>query len=355
MKPILRIFRDLLIKFIPKKFVKYFVKPVDFVWLVHPRDNSDTLKKFPFLKFLPEEFISSITSLVWPFILSSVSSENNNIKGYVVVIPLTPNIITNQKNFSVRKTKNAISFANKLGVKTMSLGGFLPSLVYRNNLDKKYPISFFDGTNILPRLAFKKIESVIKEHSQTKKENVTIGLIGATTIVGNTLAKLLIHDNKFNEIYLFGKTQSNLVKLKDECEIINKNGKVIISTDLSELKKCNLVILTAYLQKEEKIIEYLMPNITFFSVIEPISPFVFELKKQRKDINITMGISINTPGVNYKGYDFGLPKGDSFACVTEAMILVNNKNSIETIKSMDPQKSVRAVEELLDKSNFKSI
>jgi len=97
MKSILRILRDLFIKFIPKKFVKYFIKPVDFAWLVHPRDNSDTLKRFPFLKFLPEKFISLVTALIWPFILSSVSSENNQIRGYVVVIPLTPDIINKQK------------------------------------------------------------------------------------------------------------------------------------------------------------------------------------------------------------------------------------------------------------------
>jgi len=354
MKNIYRLFRDLLIRLIPKGFVGYFIKPVDFVWLVHPRDTKDTIKKFPFLKFLPSSVVAMLSALIWPFIVSSVDNEGKHIKGYVIAVPLTPAIISKYKNFSLRKTRRAIALADKLGAKTISLGGFLPTVVYKNGLDKKFKISFFDGTSILPRLAFKKIEELLIKIVEGKKNKATIGIIGATTIVGNTLSKLLTHENNFNQLYLFGKTVANLDKLKEECHEVNNKAEIVTSTDLAELKKCDLVILTAYLQKDEKVTEYLTPNITFFSVIEPVSQFVFEIKEQRKDINVIMGISINTPGVVYKGYDFGLPKGNSFACVAEAMILVNNEESLRDIKSLDPQKSLKSVEGLLANNNFKS-
>lgn len=63
MKVILNIFRDLLIRLLSKKLVKYFIEPRIFVWLVHPRDAADITKKISLLKFFPDKFVTGITKL----------------------------------------------------------------------------------------------------------------------------------------------------------------------------------------------------------------------------------------------------------------------------------------------------
>lgn len=211
-------------------------------------------------------------------------------------------------------------------------------------------MEFFDGTNLLARLVLKKIEHILTEDRLNLK-NITMGIIGATTKIGTILVKLLIQRD-IGQIILFGKTPEHLANLKKECLEINKNVEIETSTDLSNLKNCNFVILTAYLVKEEEIIKYLKENTIFFSAIEPISPFVFELEKIRKDIKVIMGVSIKTPGVSYRGYDFGLPKENSFACVTEAIILINDEYAAKSVFTNDTKKSLRAVEDLLSKYKF---
>ena len=61
MKFFLYIFRDLLIGILPQKLGKYFIEPRDFVWLVHPRNAEDYVKKIPILKFFSEKTIFFIT------------------------------------------------------------------------------------------------------------------------------------------------------------------------------------------------------------------------------------------------------------------------------------------------------
>jgi len=353
MKVILNIFRDLLIRLLPKKLVKYFIEPRTFVWLVHPRDAADITKKISLLKFFPDNFVIGITKFFWPFIVSGFFSEQNKLKGYVIAVPLVPQQISSNQKLSIKKTIQALTFADKIGAKYISLGGFLPSIVYRNELNKKFNMEFFDGTNLLARLVVKKIEDISTEDKLNSK-NITFGIIGATTKIGAILTKLLIQQN-IRQIILFGKTLEHLINLKQECLEITRNVGIEISTDLSNLKKCNFVILTAYLVKDEEIIKYLKENTIFLSAIEPISPFVFELKKVRNDIKVIMGISIKTPGVSYRGYDFGLPKENSFACVTEAIILINDEYATKSVFANDTKKSLRAIEDLFNKYKFAKV
>jgi predicted amino acid dehydrogenase len=345
------VFKDLLIRrLIPQEYVKLFLEPRIYVWLVHPRDTKDTTKKVPFLKNLPEKTLLSISKHFPPFIISNVFNEKNNLRGYVIAIPLIPKQIKSDNRLAVKKTRQALILAKKLGAQYISLGGFLPSIVYNSDLDKEFSFKFYDGINLLSKLALERIDRLIRA-SEFSTQPISFGIIGATTKIGQLVTNFLAQQN-YGKIYAFGKTPENLEQLKKECLIKNKGVAIQVSTDLSQLQKCNFVILTAYLEKGQEVTKYLQKRSVFFSVIEPVSPFVFELKEKRKDIKIIKGISITTPGISYSSY-VGLPSGRSFACVTEAMILINNKEADKFISSKNPKESIKITKGLLKKYKFK--
>jgi len=350
---IFTIFRDLLVQLLPSRFSKYIIKPKEFVWLVHPRDLSDFFKKMHFLKIFPGWFISFMIRFLPPFIISNFFIEQKNLKGYVIAIPLLPHQINYNPKLAAKKTKRALKFAEKIGAKYISLGGFLPSIVYKNGFDKRFPFVFFDGTNLLARLTLQTIEEILSG-DKTSREKLVFGIIGATTKTGSILTKLLVQEYIY-KIILFGKTEEHLTKLREECLEIRKDIHIEISTNLADIDECDFVILTAYLTEGEVIMNSLKKNAIFLSAIEPVSPFVFELEKTRKDVKLIKGISVKTPGVTYEGYDFGLPKGNSFVCITEGIILIDDKQATDSLLSFNLKRSLNTVKELFNKYKFNRV
>jgi predicted amino acid dehydrogenase len=90
-----------------------------------------------------------------------------------------------------------------------------------------------------------------KHHIEGKleKDEISIGIIGATGNIGSILSKKFMLDNSIHprKLVLFGKSNRRLEELKmsivehDE----HKRTKIMTSIDLMDLRKCNAIINTA--------------------------------------------------------------------------------------------------------------
>ncbi|PIP87004.1 hypothetical protein COW81_02580 [Candidatus Campbellbacteria bacterium CG22_combo_CG10-13_8_21_14_all_36_13] len=348
------IIKSIFIMITPTWLARILFKQKGLVWIVHPRDTRDIVRKIGSLKNLSDEKIFKIAQRIPPFLVSNF--HNDKISGYMIGIPVSPKILGSKEDthvkFSVKKTRQALKMAYKLGATSVSLGGFLTSVVSKNNLEKEFNMKFYDGTRLLSRLAVDKIDRILVSNN-FDITNTTIGILGATTKTGSLVSELLVQMN-FNKIYLFGKTSENLEALKERCFNINPKIEVVVSTDLSKLSNCDINILTAYIQTDEEVEQYIKKDSIFLGAVEPASPFVFKLDKDRPDVTVYKGITVNTPDVFYDGYDLGLPKGNSFVCVTEAFLFTQEQESAEGVYQENLENTQKKVKALFEKYNFTS-
>lgn len=315
------------------------------VWMVHPRSMKELKKNIPKLRFLPDFFVYFLLNFIRPRTFSTFKSENPKIDGKVIGIPLLP--IYFQKNLPVvnKDISYALKLSKEFGAKTISVGGFLASAIDNIDQEEKKNLMIFDGTNLLARMAVKKIEELV---GGTNKRGVVI--VGATTKIGSILSKLLSQSNSIDSLCLIGRNKEKLKNLEDGCS--NTNIKITSSVDLSDVKDYNFLIMTSYISENyQGLIDNIKPDSTLWALIEPVSPFFFELKQNRGDINFIKGITINTPGINYPDLNMGLAPDNSFACITEAIISVD-RDEIENLKSLDKNNSVYSMDKLFKKYNF---
>lgn len=336
------VIRDTVVRIVPLSARMFNLKPKHIVWLVHPRSLFDLEKKIPILKRLPRFLEKFIILLIPPYIVSEFSNGQNGESGYIVVIPLLPIMFQKHKFLSVFKAKQGLKLAYRLGAQKISVGGFLPTVVERVKIQRRMKLPIFDGTDLLAKVVNDKVKNIIKGLNSTASNQV-IGIIGATTKSGSKISRLLTQNNNI-KLNLFAKTKENVDKLRMECASINNSIQISANINFDSLSECDVVILTAFITDDgERIVSNLKQGSVFLSAIEPVSPFVDIIAKNRKDINLIKGISIEAPSISYKDFDFAVPTGSAYVCLTEAII---NNGDHGLSNSND-------TESLLKKNNFK--
>ena len=305
------------------------------VWIIHPRNMEDIFKQMPFLKIFPKKYIHWMLRHTPPYIISTLKT-NGLASGYIIAVPLLPEDFKNNKKLSLRRVQQAVRLAKELGIKKISVGGFLSSVVERNNLSEKMNVSFFDGTNLLSHIIADKVENILTKQSD---KQLSVAIIGATTKSGKLISEL-ISQLSIKSLALIGRTQENLDALKEKCTC-NKNccSAILSTTNKTVLKNADIVVLTTYIPDDTEIVPQLKDGSVFIAAIEPTSPFVFDIEKKRPDITVIKDILVKTPGLN-AGIRTGISRQHSFVCLSEAIIhnttqSAQSKSTTETKKILE--------------------
>ncbi|MFA6571370.1 MAG: hypothetical protein WCT77_09050 [Bacteroidota bacterium] len=326
MESLIKIINCYFVRILPTGIAKILFRftPQNLAWIIHLRDMDDIERKIPILKKLPFFIKKLLTTLIPPYKVSEFS-ENNSLIGYIIVIPLLPAVFKKNKWLSRLRTNQAFRLAKKMGAVRVSVGGMLSKIVETENLGEKYGVSIFDGTELLAVAATEKVLKFINENQTGIK---SIGIIGATTKSGKKLSQNLA--SKFNgDIHLYAKTEKNVQLLSEECKKLGV-GNIYSHVNFESLGDCDLCVLTSFIydQSSNLLVKNIKKDSVLLSIIEPVSPFVFDLQRMRPDIKVVRGIKIETPTLSYDDIDFVINKGSAYACLTEAL-LDNNRNNNE--------------------------
>lgn len=293
-------------------------------WIVHPRDFKDIESRAPLLKVFPHWIAYYILMFAKPFKASDFS-ENGIVKGDVIAISLLPIHFQRHPLLALKRVRQALALSKALGVKRVSVGGMITGVIGRNKLAEEFDIEVYDGTDLLAVLAGEKVREIM-EKSDNKL--LRIGIIGATTKSGSKISRL-IAGMLPSELHLFAKTEKNVNALAEECK---KISSVTVSPhiDLKDISQCDITILTAFISEEDgkNLVDDMKKGSYFISAIEPVSPFVFELEKNRMDMYITRGITISAPGMSYGKIDGVVASGQAFVCLTEALVVPEGNSAV---------------------------
>jgi len=292
-----------------------------FAFLIHPRDISDAARKLFLFKFLPDKLVELIIEK-WGFSVCSRFWVKNKAEGYIIGIGLTAERMLNLPLEIVRKKiLNAVLFAqDKLKVEVIGLGALITSVTEGGNWLVKQPkikSAITHGDTYGVAVAQEGIEKILNICKFTSKDR-KIAIVGAYGLIGREIAKFLA--KKGYPLTLIEKTEEKVNLIKKKLSEINLEDKIFLaSTNLKDISTADLIITATSHPSALLESEYLKKGAIIYDIAQPmnVSP---KLIKERPDIIKIDGAYVDINGIDL-GFDMGTPKGTTFACLVETMMM----------------------------------
>lgn len=319
-------FRDLFFNTFPIEIHKNKYK---YGFLVHPRDEYDVLRKYPFFAFIPHNVIRIFTKWYWPIVVTKVKGlkcieKDQEIEGYIITIPLITKQILSNKKLAVKRIRQAIIMSRRMGIKIVGLGALTAS-VTRGGADLKDIKGIwittghaYTGYNVTRNLF--KLEQSLK----ISKEKDQIAVVGAAGSIGSISAQIIARAG-YNNILLIDleRKKDKVEETANQVNILNSSVNLKISYDIKSIKDSDFIIAATNTPEALITSEMLKSGAVVIDDAQPSD--VHENVLSREDVLAIEAGVVDTPGVS-SNFNLGL-KGrfDNFCCMAEVLILAAHK------------------------------
>lgn len=347
------IFGDLALR---KKWMHNTKYKADFVFLVHPRDKSDILKRFPFLKILPARFLLLFLKWIWPLRIHKIKVEykNNTFWGWTIAIPLLPKQILNDRALAKKKTLQALHLGDALGASIAGLGALLPSITNGGlDLIEESPLFITNGYANTVRSVAKTTVSLINQES-LEKSKIIIAIVGAAGSVGGGVAKLL-KDENFKEMILvdLARKKESLSSLLVELKINKTHTKFSVATNIKRLQEAHIIITAT--NADEFIInsEHVSDGTLIVDDAQPSDVNPTLIRDRKNVVVVEAGIIHSDSVLIYNNLELN-DKHDMFSCLAEVILLSMHKKTSShfSIGRLD-NNLIKILEELMESTDFR--
>lgn len=325
-----------------------------FAFIVHPIEIKDVARKFPAAKYLPPKVVEYALKLMPPFKVSEITgieSEHGNATGWFVSCPLTPDMMLRLPEAQVvKKVVEAAQVAQRLGANIVGLGAFTAvvgdaGITVRNNVD----IAVTTGNSYTVATA---IEGTLHaaDLMEIDMNEAEVLVIGATGSIGRVLA-LILADKGFN-LTLAARNISRLEKLshvitRQTGMVPRITGNVKQATKRADVIMCVSSSLDVLVEPSD-----LRSGALVCDVSRPRNVSA-DVKRCRQDVLVIEGGVVKVPGEVEFNFDFGFPKGYSYACMAETMILaMEEKYESWSLGRNLSVAQVKGIERLAEKHGF---
>lgn len=297
----------------------------DFAFVLHPLDpKRDVARKYPFLaKILPPVLIRAAARMWPPLVLSRVTGVRSmetekGVKGWLLACPLTAGqILELPPQVVYDKVVQAGRLAQKQGARILGLGAFTSvagdggvTVAQRLNM----PVT--TGNSLTVGMTVEALRDAARKRGLSL-ETATAAVVGASGSIGLAGAEMLAR--LVDSLILVGRQEIRVSQARAQVEAAG-TAKVRVSTRMDDIRNADLVLSAT--SAVEPIIEsrHLKEGAIVCDVARPpdVSPAV---GRERKDVSIINGGIVDIPGHVDFGFDFGLPAGQTFACMAEVMVL----------------------------------
>lgn len=293
-----------------------------FAFIIHPIDVSDVARKFPVSRYIPSGLVERAISHLKPFKVSEINgvrSGYGTANGYFVTCPLTPRMMMSMPEDTVMaKIIDSAKLAQDLGAKVVGLGAFTSVVGDAGvTISKNVDIAVTTGNSYTVYTA---IEATLKaaELMEIDMADANVLVLGATGSIGRVLS-LILSDHGFKLIL----ASRNIDKLNEVARAVKERSGVTpyVTTDTREaLRQADVVLCVSSAVEAIVHPSDLRTGALVCDVARPRNVSV-EVKKQRQDVLVIEGGVVRVPGEVDFNFDFGFPKGHSYACMAETMIL----------------------------------
>ncbi len=300
-----------------------------FAFLVHPRNLEDVYRKYPFFKYFPKKFVLWFLLHFWPVVVSEITGlksqiNKNDIKGYIISIPITAHQMLENRELSVGKIIDALKLAEKKGVKIAGLGA-LTSSVTKGGLDLvgKTSVNITTGHAYTAYTVTSNVFKLV-EILGIDKSKAVVAVVGATGSIGSSSAKIMARAGFGDFILIDQERKKHLFgELIMDLKELNKNIKIKISHKINSIKQADIIITATNAPEALVMSEDLKSGAIIVDDAQPsdVAPEVLD----REDVLVVEGGVVHTSNIK-SNFNFGLKdEFDNFCCLCEVMILASKK------------------------------
>lgn len=295
-----------------------------FAFVLHPLELEDISRKYSITKNLPDSILERILRLAPPIKISEitgiVSPLGVETSGFFVGCLLTSKQMKELPlDFVINKIIKAGKKAQELGAEILGLGAFTAvvgdaGITIAKNLD--IPVTTGNTYTVCTALEGTRLAAQKMGYSMPEKK---ILIIGATGSIGSACARILAKDQK--ELLLMAPDEGKLQPLIQELKADNPHLHLEGDTHLQRLLPKAEIIISASGSFSPLInARDLQSGAIVCDVARP-RDVAAKVAKERDDVLIIDGGIVKVPGPVEFNFDFGFPKGTSYACMAETIIL----------------------------------
>lgn len=344
-----RPFRDLFLQLFPVYLHK---EEYRYGFLIHPRDERDVITKYPFLSIAPYWLIRFFTRWYWPVVVTKVTGltsikSKQKLDGYILTIPLTTKQILKNRPLAVKRIRQSITLAKRMGIKIIGLGALTASVTRGGEDLLDIPGIWittghaYTGYNVTQNLF------TLEDVFTIDKEKELIAIVGAAGSIGSISAEIIARRGYKNILLI------DVPRKKDRVEETQQNIKKLfpdvhtqIAYDVSAIREADFIIAATNTPEALITANMLKPGAVVIDDAQP-SDVAHDVLERPDVMAVEAGV-VSTPGIS-SNFNLGLKdKFDNFCCMAEVLVLAANEwKSNFVIKKT----TVEFVDQIVDWSN----
>lgn len=267
-----------------------------------------------------------------PFVYSEVkgikSPTGAEAEGWLITVGGTPKeMLSHSPEFTYKRLLAAAEMAQKMGAQIMGLGAFTKVVGDAGvTVAKRAPLPITTGNSYSASGALWAAADAMRRMGLVKAQKgkrleAKAMVVGATGSIGSVSARLLAM--AFDEVYLSGRQEDKLLKLRESILKDTPDAKVFVTTDSDAFLDEMDVIVTSTSGAGKKILDItkVKPGCVITDVARPLDLPPSEVAK-RPDVLVIESGEIELP-VEGKLHmrDIKLPQNVVFACMAETIVL----------------------------------
>lgn len=316
---LLQVFRDLVVRVLPRSLARFLTKPITYAFIAHPRTLGDVPRKFPFAHWLPLHLVERWFRHQWPFVASYITglkmADGTPTIGAMLIAPLSTEQMIRNPPLARRRVLETVRLAEKMGARIAGLGAFT-SIVTRDgrDLNGKVRLGLTTGN---PHSAAIAVQNVLHAAALTNLSlpHATVAIVGGAGSVGSACAKLLAR--LVSTVFVIDIKKDELRSLVTQ--LADAPAAVKAMSTLDCVQDADVVIAATNNPHILVTAHHLKPGAIVIDAAQPKNVSE-EVPLQRPDVLVIDSAVVQTPEVNVN-FDLDLRDGEALGCLSETMIL----------------------------------
>ncbi len=331
-----------------------------FGFVVHPLTYSHLLRHKllnKLDKLLPESVVEGIAGGMGPIYMGEVKNVTSptgvRAEGYVYALPMTSKLmLRSNPELVYRKILRICELAHRQGAGIIGLGAYTSIVGDAGvSIANRSPIPVTTGNSFTVAVTLETIRKASELLGYVLSESCAC-VIGATGSIGSILS--LILGGMVKRIMLSAPRSERLIALSKTLTARYPSLDVYVATDPAVcLESSDIIVTTTSAVDPIVKVERLKPGAIVCDVARP--PDVSEdSAKMRPDVLVIESGEVELPEGAEITCDIGLPKGISYACLAETIILaLSNRFENFTVGREIDEERVRLISELGNLHGFR--
>lgn len=294
---------------------------VPFAFLVHPRArvSDDLARVWSPLGRVPEHVADRAVRRLplRPFTMARVHLPDvtPDPVGRVLLVPFGARHMLEAPHAARDRVGAAVDLAVRRGAGIVGLGALTATVTAGGaTLAGRTDIGVTNGNAYTAAIVEDQLRAVLAAAPHRARR---VAVVGATGSVGTTLVRLLARDRAVEHLTLVARAGGRLGALAGE---VCRRVPTTISTDLHDVRTCDVVVLLTAAADAVLRAEHLAPGAVVVDATQPrnTSP---DLLTDRPDVTVLDGGVVAVPGLRLRGGDIGQPPGFTYGCFAETALL----------------------------------